>query len=328
MGGPTAAAPTAAEIMAAGGGTAGPVMSRQAFEQLFAALCAWGSWGEADSLGALNYLTPDRVRQAAALVTTGRTVGLGLPLDTVAGPDNPSPVVHRMTRLLVAAAADPTSFCCDFIGVECHGDAHSHIDALCHVAFRDQLYNGVPVSSVTADGASQLGIQQLKNGITGRGVLLDIARARNVAWLEPGDIITAADLAAAEDAGHVQAGEGDILLLRTGHQRRRTELGAWDAASAKTGLDPRAMSWVRDRHIAVLGSDGDSDTVPSPVDGVSYPVHVLAICALGILLLDCLNLDDIARACVQEDRWEFLLTVAPLVLQYGTGTPVNPIAVF
>ena len=303
-------------------------MSRQQFDELFSAVCAWGAWGSGDTLGALNYLTPDRVRQAAALVMTGQAVGLGLVLDTVAGPDNPDPVVHTMTRLPAPAAADPTTFSCDFIGVECHGDAHSHIDALCHVAFRDQLYSGIPASSVTAAGAGHLGIQQLKDGITGRGVLLDIARSRNVAWLEPGDLITAADLEAAEKAGQVRVGEGDILLCRTGHHRRRSELGPWDAANAKTGLDPRAMTWVRDRHVAAMGSDGDSDTMPSPVDGVGYPVHVLAIVALGIVLLDCLNLEDLARACAGHKRWEFLLTVAPLVLQYGTGTAVNPIAVF
>jgi kynurenine formamidase len=253
-------------------------------------------------------------------------------LDTRAGPDNPDPVQHAMTRLPAAPdgaeSADPTSFCCDFLGVECHGDAHSHIDALCHVAYQDQLYNGVPASSVTSDGASQLGIEHLRHGITGRGVLLDIARTRQVAWLEPGDLITAADLEAAEQAQGVRVGAGDILLCRTGHFRRRGELGAWDAASHKTGLDPRAMTWVADRNVSVMGSDGDSDTMPSPVDQVSYPVHVLAMCALGIVLLDCLNLEDLGRACATENRWAFLLTVAPLVLQHGTGTPVNPIAVF
>jgi kynurenine formamidase len=118
------------------------------------------------------------------------------------------------------------------------------------------------------------------------------------------------------------------VLVRTGHFRRRAESGPWDAANAKTGLDPRAMSWLAGRHIAVLGSDGDSDTMPGLVEGVSYPVHVLAMVALGIPLLDCLNLEDLAVACGAEGRSDFLLTVAPLVLARGTGTPVNPIAVF
>ncbi len=304
------------------------LMPAAAFGELFTELRAWGSWGAGDVRGALNYIGPDQVRRAAGLVSSGRTVGLGLPLDTATGPDNPAPVVHAMTDLPARSPAGFTAFACDSFSIECHGDAHSHIDALCHVAFRGLLYNGVPAASVTAAGASQLGAENLKDGIVGRGVLLDIPRARGVPWLEPGDVITAGDLAAAADAQGVAVGQGDILLCRTGHQRRRSELGSWDAAHLKTGLDPAAMIWIRDCRVAALGSDGDSDTVPSLVEQVDYPVHVLAMCALGVVLMDCLNLDDLAQACAAESRWEFLVTVAPLVLRHGTGTPVNPIAVF
>ncbi len=313
--------------MPAGQRAASALMPAAAFAELFAELCAWGRFGAGDVRGALNYIGPDQVRQAAGLVISGRTVGLGLPLDTAASPDNPAPVVHTMTDI-PAGSAGLTAFACDSVSIECHGDAHSHIDALCHVAFRGSLYNGVPSGSVTAAGASQLGAENLKDGIVGRGVLLDIPRVRRAAWLDPGDVITAADLAAAEDAQNVRVSEGDILLCRTGHQRRRRELGSWDAAHLKTGLDPAAMTWIRDRRVAAMGSDGDSDTVPSVVEQVDYPVHVLAMCALGVVLMDCLNLDDLARACAAEGRFEFLLTVAPLVLSHGTGTPVNPIAVF
>jgi kynurenine formamidase len=314
--------------MPASGRSATVQMSAEAFSGLFAELCAWGQWGADDVRGALNYIGPDQVRGAARLVASGRTVGLGLPLDTQEGPDNPSPVVHRMTVLPIGNAVSATAFACDSVGIECHGDAHSHIDALCHVTFRGSLYNGIPSGSVTADGASQLGAEHLKDGIVGRGILLDIARTRQVDWLEPGDIITAADLEGAEQDEGVRVSEGDILLCRSGHHQRRRDLGAWDAAHLKTGLDPRAMSWIRDRRVAAMGSDGDSDTVPSVVEQVDYPVHVLAMSALGVVLMDNLNLDDLAQSCAEERRWEFLLTVAPLVLSHGTGTPVNPIAVF
>jgi kynurenine formamidase len=306
----------------------GPALSRLEFDRLFDELCAWGRWGIDDELGSLNYLTPERTAAAAASVRTGATVGLGHVLDAVTSADNPSPVVHTMTRLPAWTPADATTFSCDGIAIECHGDAHSHIDSLCHVSFRGELYNGIPDGSVTTAGAARLDVALLRHGIVGRGVLLDIALARNADWLEPGDVITAADLDAAEQAGRVRVGDGDILLLRTGHYRRRSELGPWEAANAKTGLDPRAMRWIAARHVAVLGSDGDSDTMPSPVDGVSSPVHVLAICALGMPLLDCLNLEDLAGTCTRSDQWNFLLTIAPLVLRHGTGTPVNPIAVF
>jgi kynurenine formamidase len=312
----------------AGGTRPGLVLSRTEFDQLFTELCVWGQWGTDDALGSLNYLTPERTAAAAASVRTGRSVGLGHTLDTVASADNPTPAVHTMTELPARRPGDATTFSCDGITIECHGDAHSHIDSLCHVSFHGQLYNGIPDSIVTTSGAARLDVALLRNGIVGRGVLLDIAGTRNVAWLQPGDRITAADLDSAEQAGRVRVGDGDIVLVRTGHYRRRSQLGPWDAATAKAGLDPRAMRWLAERHVAVLGADGDSDTMPGLVEGVSYPVHVLAMCALGIPLLDCLNLEDLASACTREDRWDFLLTVAPLVLRHGTGTPVNPIAVF
>jgi kynurenine formamidase len=303
------------------------LMSQDEFDGLFAELRSWGTWGTDDAKGALNYLSPECTRAAAGLVTSGRTVGLGHSLDTVPGPDNPDPVEHQMTTLPTAGEEVATSFATDRFAVACHGDAHSHIDALCHVAYRGALYNGVPASSVTNAGAAYLGAETLSDGIAGRGVLLDIPAVRGVTWLEPGDAVTIDDLEGVQEAQDVRVGAGDILLCRTGHHARRRALGGWDAANFKTGLDPRAMTWVRDRHVSVMGSDGDSDTVPSLVDGVNYPVHVLAMCAMGIVLMDCLALDGLAQACADEGRWEFLLTIAPLVLRQGTGTPVNPIAI-
>jgi kynurenine formamidase len=308
--------------------SSGLSMSGHAFADLFAALSNWGRWGQGDEKGALNYITASHVRRAVQGVRSGRTFGLGLPLDTVAGPDNPNPAVHRMTQLPEPSMGRATAFSCDSIGVEFHGDAHSHLDALCHVVFRGELYNGIAARSVTEAGASHLGVEALRDGIVGRGVLLDIPVTRRTAWLEPGDAVTTDDLEAAEGLHGVRLGQGDILLCRTGHYRRRREHGPWDAAKAKAGFDPRAMEWVHERGVAAIGSDGDSDTVPSLVDGVDYPVHVLAICAMGMVLMDSLKLDDLAQACEDEGRWDFLLMVAPLVLNLGTGSPVNPIAVF
>ncbi len=137
-------------------------MSAEAFSDLFGELRTWGAWGADDVQGALNYIGPDQVRRAAGLVSSGRTVGLGHPLDTAVGPDNPRPVVHTMTDIPAEFPAGGTAFACDSFSVACHGDAHSHIDALCHVAFRGSLYNGVPADSVTATGASTLGAENLQ----------------------------------------------------------------------------------------------------------------------------------------------------------------------
>jgi kynurenine formamidase len=208
-----------------------------------------------------------------------------------------------------------------------HGDADSHIDALCHVSYNERLYNGVAPRVVTSQGAGELSIDDARDGIVGRGVLLDIPRLRGVRWLEPGDHVTAAELAAAETAQQVHVGPGDLLFVRVGHRLRREQLGPWDVARSRAGLHPLAMEYLAERQVAILGSDGNSDTAPSVVDGVAFPVHVLAINAMGMHLLDYLQFDDLVPLCEAAGRWSFLCVIAPLRLPGGTGSPVNPTAI-
>lgn len=225
-------------------------------------------------------------------------------------------------------AGSGLSFAMDRVAMNIHGNADSHIDALCHVMYDGVLYNDVPAQAVTADGPAELSIDVAGHGIVGRGLLLDIPRARSVPWLEPGDHVTADDLAAAETAQDVHIGQGDLLFVRVGHRRRRSELGPWDAARARAGLHPTALELLAERQIAALGSDGNNDTAASAVEGVGFPVHVLAINALGLHLLDYLNLEDLGAYCQDLRRWSFLCVIAPLRLRTGTGSPVNPIAIF
>jgi len=125
----------------------------------------------------------------------------------------------------------------------------------------------------------------------------------------------------------VRMAKGDIVLVRVGHRRRRRERGAWDAAAARAGLHPTVLPLLAQRQIAVLGSDSNNDTAPSVVDGVEFPVHVLAINALGMHLMDYLQFDELAGVCERAGRWSFLCVIAPLRLPTGTGSPVNPIAI-
>jgi kynurenine formamidase len=148
-----------------------------------------------------------------------------------------------------------------------------------------------------------------------------------VDWLEPGQSVLREDLEAAERAQGVGFGEGDVLLVRTGHGRRLAELGSWDTAKAKAGLHPTTMPLLAERRIAALGCDGNSDTAPSTTEGVGFPVHVLALNAMGLHLLDYLALDELASHCAAVGRWRFLFVAAPLRVPGGTGSPVNPIAV-
>ncbi|MFE6743573.1 cyclase family protein [Streptomyces tubercidicus] len=305
---------------------AGPRLTEEEFAGLYRRLLSRTAWASGDR-GALEALTPARVLAAAREVRTGRTVTLAAPVETLPGPDNPEPARHRMSGQPEEDVSVGLHFARDSFAMNVHGDADSHIDALCHVIYDGTLHGGVAASSVTADGATTLSIEAARDGIVGRGVLLDIPRLRGVRWLEPGDHVTADDLTAAETAQRVRVTEGDLLFVRVGHRRRRAELGAWHAADARAGLHPSALEFLADRRVAVLGGDGNNDTAPSSTDGVGFPVHVLAIHAMGLHLLDYLQFEDLVPLCAAEGRWSFLCVIAPLRLPDATGSPVNPIAV-
>ncbi|WP_230194043.1 cyclase family protein [Streptomyces coriariae] len=285
--------------------------------------------GGAGRRGALDTITAEHVLAAVREVRSGRTVSLASPVNTRSGPDDADPAEHRLTA---PADGEPgpsgLEFARDRFAMNVHSDVNSHLDALCHVVYDGTLHGGVPAADVLSpDGASALSVDLARDGIVGRGVLLDIPRLHGVPWLEPGARVGAEDLAAAEARQGVRVGRGDILLVRVGHRRRREELGPWDVADARAGLHPTAMEFLAEREVAVLGGDGNNDSAPSAVQGVAFPVHVLGIHAMGLHLLDYLRFEDLTRVCAREGRWSFLCVIAPLRLPAATGSPVNPLAV-
>jgi kynurenine formamidase len=307
-------------------------ISREGFDDLFQGVSNWGLWGDEDERGTLNYITPECVRTAAALVRSGRTVSMAVPINMVAGPDNPHPVSHYMS---MAFDGDPAlgepGFSLDYMAGEIHGDCHTHIDALCHVAYKGRLYNGKPTSEVTTRGPRLQDITTYAHGIAGRGVLFDIPRLRGVKWLEPGEAVDREELENCERVQGIQLRQGDILVFRTGHHRRRLELGPWNNGydgEGKAGLHASAIPLLHERKVAAFFPDGDGETVPSNVEGVAYPIHALQIAAMGMICADSLNLEDLSEVCETEQRWEFLVVAAPLRLPGGTGSLFNPIAIF
>jgi kynurenine formamidase len=301
-------------------------VSAAAFRALHAEVSTWARWPER---GALHHLTPQRVAAAARLVRTGVTVSLGLSLDTEQGLGNPNPAEHHMTQMPGDdLGAGAVRFAKDYIGVDFHSDGHSHVDALSHVVYRDAIYGGVPADTITEAGADAASIDLLRDGLVGRGVLLDIPRLRGVEWLEPGEQVRPDELARAETRQGVRVGPGDILLVRTGHTRRLAAIGPWDTARHKAGLHPTVARFLAERRVTALGSDANSDAAPSTTEGVGFPVHVLAVQAMGLHLMDYLMFEPLTAACAAHGRWEFLVAVAPLRIVGGTGSPVNPIAIF
>jgi len=299
-------------------------MSRAEFDALMNEISNWGRWGDDDELGTLNLITPARRITAAQLVREGYPVSLSLPVNKVRTPVNGNPFEHSLN----VSTFGGHEVAGDVYSVQYHGFAHSHMDGLPHFAHYGQMYNGVPVNSLKPDGAEKLGIANAYRGVFTRGILVDIPWLRGVDYLEPGTAITAADLEAWEQRTGVRVGSGDVLLIRTGRWERVRQLGEWNFVGNAAGSHASVARWLKQRDVAVIGSDGVSDVMPSGVEGLINPLHALVLVGLGMPILDNLDLEAVAAAARERDRWEFLFVGSPLRVEGGTGSPMNPLAIF
>jgi kynurenine formamidase len=217
----------------------------------------------------------------------------------------------------------------DYIGMILHGPSYTHLDALSHQFWDGMCYNGRPSDVVTVEeGALKGSIHMLRHGIASRGVLLDIADARGVKWLDTREPIYVEDLETAEERAGVRVEEGDILFYRSGYYRQRVEQGPVSLADGRSGFHPECLPWFHERGVALVGGDTANDVIPGLYQRVRLPVHQVGIVAMGMPLIDNANLEELAAACRERQRWEFHLTIAPLPIVYGTASPVNPIATF
>jgi kynurenine formamidase len=191
------------------------------------------------------------------------------------------------------------------------------------------MYNGRSCNLITSrEGAQVEAVDLLSDGVVSRGVLLDVAAVRG-RWLDAGEGVMPEDLEAAEKAQGVRVEPGDILLVRTGYYGRRRAEGARNPGKdGSPAVHVASLPWIRERSVAMLGTDTHNDVSPLPYPRIGNALHVVSLVAMGMWLIDNGNLEELAQACARYRRWEFMLTLAPLVLERVTGSPTNPIALF
>ena len=288
-------------------------------------LSNWGRWGPEDQLGAVNLITAEKQKQAAGLVKEGISLSLARPLDKEKALDNPSPFEHVMIR---NGIDHPDRSSADSYAISYHGSAHAHLDALSHFFHKGKMYNGFSQQEVTRKGAAKLDILTLKNGIFTGAILVDLSGLKGVPYLDPGTPIYPEDLEAWEKEIGVRISSGDVVFVRTGRWVRRVALGPWSSASGMPGLHASCARWLKDRDVAMIGTDAVGDVRPSGIEGPGFPLHRLLLIALGVHIFDNCDLEELSQTAARLNRWEFLLTVAPMPVPGGTGSPVNPIATF
>ena len=305
-----------------------PVPTTDELDVLFESLRNWDRWEEGDQRGTLHFLTDERRAAAARSVVTGESISLSHDLATEPLPEHPHPVQHHM--LASGDARDSNGIegyeaARDHLALDVHGLWTTHVDALSHMFVRGLMYGGRPASDVRSDGARSNTVLTLADGVVGRGVLLDVPRALGCEYLDTGQVVTVADLEAAETAQGVRVGSGDILIVAWGREARRRATRGFDGFS---GLHAECLPWLAEREVAVLGSDGISDPMPFVgTPGWPFPVHQIGIVAMGLHLIDNVRVAPLTTRCAESGTWTFLFTMAPLRIPKGTGCPVNPVAV-
>jgi kynurenine formamidase len=300
-------------------------MSKTSFDELMKDISNWGRWGKDDQLGTLNLITEKKRKAAAKLVRKGITVSLALDLNKKRDELNANPFKHELTT---GKFADH-QVAGDRYEVEYHGFAHSHMDGLAHFAHNGFFYNGVPYEVAKPEGAERLGIQNAGiNGVFTRGVLVDMPAHFGVDYLEPGTAITAEDLIAWEKKNSVKIRSGDVLLVRTGRWAKVGKDGQWNFLEKAAGMHASVASFLKERDVVMIGCDGVSDVMPSGVEDRPNPLHELVLVGLGMPILDNLDLEKLAQVAREQNRVTFLYVGAPLRVHGGTGSPLNPLAVF
>jgi kynurenine formamidase len=308
-----------------------PAMASEVdFRRAMKELSNWGRWGADDELGAANLITPAKRKQAVALAREGVPVSLAHDIVQETAADAPNILERVLGPVGPAGTADQYRYTGTY-----HGIVHSHLDAVdCHMMVDGKGYNGRAMEDITAAGGCPKGnINALKDGVVTRAVLFDATRLPGKAtaqgWIEPGTAIHREDLETLETLEHVKVSPGDVILLYTGRWKRRAALGPWPRETGFAGYHADVAYFIKERGVSFIGGDGPNDVVPTGLPAsVANPLHRLALVAMGVSIFDNLDFERAVEHARGLNRYEFLFTAAPLRIEKGTGSPLNPLAIF
>jgi kynurenine formamidase len=315
----------------------------------FKSLSNWGRWGADDEKGTLNLITDEVRIKGARAVRHGVPVACAWELTPGVQPADFSPF-PRMQRYMIHSGQGqkdahkvhkydtPFDGCLEYVGIVFHGWNVTHLDSLCHCFWDGMMYNGRPAELVTElEGATCHAVTAAQDGITTRGVLLDVAAARGVKWLEPGEGVRPEDLIAAEERQGVKVESGDALLVRTGYGRRKREIptdptkdGPMSCCGATQGAPGPHVSltpWLHERGVSLFASDTGNELYPSGLTPyLDHSFHAVSQVAMGMWLLDNCDLEALGAKCAELNQYDFLFSAPPLMITGGTGSPVTPVA--
>ncbi len=301
----------------------------------------WGRWGKDDEIGTLNFTTPEDVVAAMQLVKQGKVISLALNYDE-RGPQGgktkyPSLGRFNPIHLMTRTGTDAYSGVLDHRKIRGTDDlvimglqSGTQWDGLGHILYEDYMWNGYDCRNVTSAGAQKAGIEKTKEKMTGRGVLLDVARAMGKKALPDGFAITNEILDYTERKQGAEVRRGDYLLVHTGHIERCFASKSWDGypGGDAPGLAFETVDWLHGREVAAVATDTwGAEVRPNETEDTNQPWHWVAIPMMGLTVGEIFWLGDLADDCAKDKRYEFLFVAPALPITGAVGSPVNPLAI-
>jgi kynurenine formamidase len=298
----------------------------------------WGKWGPDDELGTVNYISPQKVVEAAGLVRKGKVFSLALPLDG-SGPMTGAYGRVNPIHVMLQDGGDVASGSQDHFPELRYTDDAVYLvlqcatqwDALAHIYHEGKMYNGYGTDAVNSLGANKNSITKVKDKMVSRGVLLDIAHLKGKRWLDVSEPIGKDELEAAAEMEGVEVGEGDIVLVRTGRLGLVRERGSWGdeySGGPAPGLAISASEFLCERKVAAVATDTwGIEVLPNETPDVFQPLHIILLVNAGIHIGEMFDLEDLAADCAEDGVWEFLFVAPPLTVTGSVGSAINPQAI-
>lgn len=297
----------------------------------------WGRWGDDDQLGTLNYITPQKIVDASGLVKQGKVLSLAIPFDDN-GPQTGSFGRFNPIHFMLQDGGDVSIGAQDHLpNIQYTDDAvtmplqcATQWDALAHILYRGKMYNGYEAHHVNSTGAKKNGMENAKDKVVSRGVLLDIPRYKGKQWLDPGEAVYPEDLDGAAALGKVSVGTGDIVLVRTGQIGQVRADGSWGEYSGgpAPGLGVDCAQWICEHEVAGYATDTwGTEVIPNETPDIFQPLHMILIVHAGVLVGEIFDLEGLAEDCASDGVYEFLFVAPPLPITGAVGSPINPQAI-
>jgi kynurenine formamidase len=305
------------------------IVTQEDFNRAMQDVSNWNRWGKDDELGSANLITSAKRKQAIATVKEGLVISMAHNIFQEEVPDGNGHLERTVVSVRPSGTSDKYAFTGSY-----HGSIFSHLDAInCHVMVDGKGYNGRTMDDVkNANGCPKGDITALKDGVVTRAVLFDATQLPGKApkgWLEPGTPVHREDLESLEKIEHVKVSDGDVILLYTGRWKRRAAVGPWKTSEGVAGYHADVAYFLKERGVSFIGEDEWNDVSPTQVpESIGLPLHRLALVALGVDIFDNLDFERVVETARRLNRYEFLFSAAPLRVEKGTGSPINPLAIF